>query len=260
MEEAVGAEVGALRRYVAAALAMDDELSWTARSLLAPAAGGRGVPPALVTALDRFAAANRAADEAVLRVAHGLAAADAGGLLSDDLGWFTLAGASKRVLSAAEAQRTFTNVMADLHRPGSHLPGGTAGALEWEVRHHARFLSDAGHYRKVESAADALRRVLRSEALRGDDLARATEELRRLERAKALADEAATRLGKTPAQMLKDFPRVGPAPAGPGGGGFVAALGGAARAATGLLLTPFLLLLPSVYVEAHEERERDLLA
>lgn len=131
-----GGDPAALRRYGEAAIAMDDELSCHVRTMLAPTSAD----PGLVEALRRFATTNRSADAAVVATADRLAAADTGALLADNLGWFTWAGASKHVLSAAEAQAVFRNVMSGLYRPGSALPAGPP--VRWSGRSGIRPDSD----------------------------------------------------------------------------------------------------------------------
>jgi RHS repeat-associated protein len=95
--------------------------------------------------------------------------------------------------------------VANAYRPGAQLPGGPAGALEWEVANKLRFKSPSGHYQKVVDSINQLNKVLKEPNLGSTNRALVEQEVKALERARGVAQAAANEAGVTPMDLLRSF-------------------------------------------------------
>ena len=121
------------------------------------------------------------------------------------------------------------NYFRNAYRSTSRLPGGTAGALEYELRNGVRYLSRAGHYESTVNSISHLQRALAREVLHPFNRAALQAEIEDLVRARdAFEAEAASR-GVSPQQLIRSFPHQtqpvprptppSPPPASPPGAG-----------------------------------------
>lgn len=206
------------------------------------------VSPELAVAVRGLSSAWAAFDRETERVADALEEADrrrdTEAILAAG-GWHVhIVPVGGGITSAGQAKQVFDDVMRQAYREGAQVgDGSTAAALEWEVANSTRIGTPTGHYVKATEQLNRMRKLDGNPHLSEQDAARLAEEMAKLERALDAAHEATGARGQAVKNIMEEWPEVAPSGAGASSG--IAGLGATLRAAGDLLLSPYLLLLPS---------------
>ena len=118
------------------------------------------------------------------------------------------AAAAGTARSAASGSRVVENYVTQTYRPGTNsIPGGTAGALEFEFENRVR-LSKTGHYAKTVDSLKRVDDVLSNDPLNPAQRQFLVKERARLQNTLNKVQAAAHRANSSPQAMLCTFTKV----------------------------------------------------